>query len=218
MLDAMRDVFECKGCVFVVSADSENIKCGAQERYDENKAKHFFKGIFKSTCRTPVSGFNIKSNVKNQLRDMGVRTSDDAELELYVALIQNSVGNDTAAIDRLFGSYRQLKNMDITGGEVYKDRYKRLLLFALLCIQMQFRDTYNYAVRQRGSITPKFLASFYGESAQPWDTDQMDDKIAAYRDFSSVFAQIINPDGKMEISESECQAFAEALELSSITS
>lgn len=218
LLNAMQDFFECEGCVFVVSADSEYIFCGAQERYDENKAKHFFGGIFKRTYRVPVSGFNIKSNVKDKLRDMDIRAGGDAELELYVALIQNSVGNNTVSIDRLFGSYHQLKDMDMTGGEVYKDRHKRLLLFALLCIQMQFRDIYDYAVRRRDSVTPEFLASLYEESAQPWDTDQTGDKIAAYRDFSRVFAQIINLDGKTEISESECQAFAEVLELSSITS
>ncbi len=216
LLDAMRDFFECKGCVFVVSADYADILRGAQERYDESKAKHFFDGMFKMTFRVPASSFNVKGYAKGKLEDMGVQTEGDAELELYAALIQSSVGKDKEAIDRLFTSSQLLK--DMTDGEVYKDRYKRLILFALLCMQMRFRDAYDYAMRRRDSVTPEFLAELCGEPAQLWNTDQAGDEIAAYRDFGGVFAQIINLDGKAEISEAECQAFAEVLDLSSVTS
>lgn len=216
LLDAMRDFFECRGCVFVISADYSDILRGARECYDENKAKHFFDRMFKMTFRVPASSFNAKSYAKGRLEDMGVPVGDDAELELYAALIQSSVGRDMDAIDRLFTSSQLLK--DMTDGAVYKDRYKRLLLFALLCMQMRFRDTYDYAVRRKDSMTPEFLAGLCGESVQPWDTDQADDEIAAYREFGSVFAQIINLDGKAEISEAECQAFSEVLELSGVTS
>ncbi len=216
LLDAMRDFFECKGCVFVVSTDYANIFRGAQERYGENKAKHFFDGMFKMTFRVPASSFNVKGYAKGKLEDMGVQTGDDAELKLYAALIQSSVGKDKEAIDRLFMSSQLLK--DMTCGEIHGDRYKRLMLFALLCMQTRFRGAYDYAVRRRDSVTPEFLAGLCGESAQPWDTDQSDDEIAAYRDFGGVFAQIINPDGRTEISEAECQAFAEVVELSSVTS
>ncbi len=216
LLDAMRDFFECKGCVFVVSADYADIVRGAQERYDDNKAKRFFDGMFKMTFRVPSSSFNVKGYAKGKLEDIGVQVGGDAELELYAALIQNSVGKDTAVIDHLFTSSQLLK--DMTDGEVYKDRYKRLVLFALLCMQMRFRDAYDYAIGRRDSVTPEFLAELCGESAQPWNTDQADDEIAAYRDFGGVFAQIIDLDGKAEISEAECQAFAEVLDLSSVTS
>lgn len=216
LLDAMRDFFECRGCVFVISADYSDILHGARERYDENKAKHFFDGMFKMTFRVPASSFNAKSYAKGRLEDMGIHVEGDAELDLYAALIQNSVGRDMEAIDRLFTSSQLLK--DMTGEAVYKDRYKRLLLFALLCMQTRFRDTYDYAVRRRDSVAPEFLASLCGESAQPWDMGQTDDEIAAYRDFGGVFAKVINLDGKAEISEAECQAFAEVLELSSVTS
>ncbi len=216
LLDAMRDFFECKGCVFVVSADYGDILRGARERYDEGRAKHFFDGMFKMTFRVPASSFNVKGYVKGKLEDMGVQTGDGAELELYAALIQSSVGRDKEAIDRLFTSSQLLK--DMTGGEVYEDRYKRLALFALLCMQTRFLDAYDYAVGRRDSVTPEFLAGLCGEQAQPWDADQTDGERAAYRDFGGVFAQIINLDGRAEISEAECQAFAEVLELSGVTS
>ena len=216
LLDAMRDFFECRGCVFVISADYSDILRGARERYDENKAKHFFDGMFKMTFRVPASSFNAKSYAKGKLEDMDIQVEDGGELELYAALIQSSVGRDLEAIDRLFTSFQLLK--DMTGEAVCRDRYKRLLLFALLCMQTRFRDAYDHAMRQRSSVTPEFLSDLCGATAQPWDTDQGGDEIAAYRDFGGVFAQVINLDGKTEISEAECQAFAEVLELSSVTS
>lgn len=147
---------------------------------------------------------------------MDIQVEDGGELELYATLIQSSVGRDLEAIDRLFTSFQLLK--DMTGEAVCRDRYKRLLLFALLCMQTRFRDAYDHAMRQRSSVTPEFLSDLCGATAQPWDTDQGGDEIAAYRDFGGVFAQVINLDGKAEISEAECQAFAEVLELSSVTS
>lgn len=216
LLDAMRDFFECRGCVFVVSAGYEAVLRGARERYDENKAERFFDGMFKMSFRVPASSFNVKGYAKGKLEDMGVQTEDDGELELYAALIQNSVGRNTESIDRLFTSCQLLK--DMTGGEVCADRYRRLVLFALLCMQTRFRNAYDHVTRQRDGVTPGFLAGLCGEAAQPWEEDQTEDEIAAYRDFGEVFAQIINLDGEAEISEEECRAFAEVLELSRITS
>lgn len=216
LLEAMEDFFACKRCVFVISANYDSILLGARERYDENKAKSFFDGVFKMTFRIPASSINIKNYTKGKLEAMEVQTENDAELEFYAALILNSIGRNLEAMDRLFVSFQLLR--DMTGEDVYRDRYKRLLLFALLCMQTRFRDAYDYTVRRRDSITPEFLVSLCGESTQPWNKNQTDDEIAAYRDFSGIFMKIINLDDKMEISEAECQAFIEVLELSSVTS
>ena len=42
--------------------------------------------------------------------------------------------------------------------------------------------------------------------------------MAAYRDFGRVFSQIVNLDNDISISETECRAFADVLELSGVTS
>lgn len=216
LLEALRDFFGCRGCVFVVSANYNSILAGARERYDENKAKHFFDRVFQMTFRVPASSINIKSYVEGKLEAMGVRPGDEEEPELCAALVLNSIGRDLETIDRLFVSFQLLR--DMTGEEIFEDRYKRLLLFALLCMQTRFRGAYDYAVERRDSITPQLLASLCGEPEQPWDADQTEEEAEAYRDFGAVFARVVNLDEKAEISREECQAFAAVLELSSVTS
>lgn len=217
LLDAMQDFLVCKGCVFVIAANSSEILNGALERYDERKAKAFFDKMFQMSFRVPESGYNISNYVKGKLENMGLETGDHEELDLYSALIQNSVGRDPESLERLFHSFRLLKNM--VDGEVYQSRYKRMALFALLCMQIRFRDAYDYAVQMRDNVTPEFLTGLCGESARLWDRIQgSDDERAAYRKFGSVFAQVITLDGKAGIAEEECRVFAEVLELSSVTS
>lgn len=216
LLNAMRDFLECKGCVFVIAADYGDIVRGAQEHWDENRAKRFFDETFKMSFRVPSSSYNVHNYVKSKFESMGLRTGDNAELDLYAALIQHSVGKDPESIDRLFHSFQLLK--DMVDEEVYESRYKRLTLFALLCMQTRFRDAYDYAARMRDHITPEFLSGLCGESARLWDTARgSDDEKAAYRNFGSVLAQVINMDEKTEISVAECCAFAEVLELSIVT-
>lgn len=217
LLDAMRDFLACRGCVFVIAADYGNILSGARELYGESRAKRFFDEMFKMSFRVPASSYNVQNYVKSKFEGMGIQAGDGRELDLCAALIQHSVGRDPESIDRLFHSFQLLK--DMVGEEVYESRYKRLALFALLCMQARFRDAYDYAARMRDRVTPEFLTGLCGESAQLWDTPQNGGgEREAYRNFGGVFAQVINLDGRAEISETECRAFAEVLELSCVTS
>lgn len=65
LLEAMRDFFDCEGCVFVVAADYSSVIRGAEERYgqdfDEKKGKNFLTGCFRyrSVCRRQVFRYRI---------------------------------------------------------------------------------------------------------------------------------------------------------------
>lgn len=221
ILEALRDFFECKGCVFVIAADYSTILSGVQELYgqsfDENRGKRFVDEMFKMSFRVPASGYNVLNYVKSKLEQMDVRAEDEAETGIYAALIQNSVGIDPESIDRLFSSFLLLKNM--ADEEMYKNRYKRLALFALLCMQMRFREVYDYAVRMKDHMTKEFLAGLCGVSSLFESREHVSDsEKTAFQNFGNVFAQIIDLDGETEISEAECWAFTEVLEVSSITS
>lgn len=216
LLDAARDFFGCRGCVFIIAADYADILSGARELYGESKAKSFFDQLFQMTFRFSASGYDMQNYINNKIENLGIRTEDEEEPELYAALIQCSVGKDTEAIDRLFVSFQLLQ--DLTGEDVYASRYKRLALFALLCMQTRFRNAYDYAMDRKDNVTPEFLTGLCGESAQPWNPEQTEEEMAAYRDFGRVFSQIVNLDNDRSISETECRAFADVLELSGVTS
>lgn len=221
LLEAMRDFFECKGCVFVIAADYGTILSGVRQlhgqSFDENRGKRFFDEMFKMSFRVPSFGYNVQNYVKSKLEHMDVMTEDEAETDIYAALIQNSVGIDPESIDRLFASFLLLKNM--ADEEMYRSRYKRLVLFALLCMQTRFREVYDYAVKMKDNVTRELLAGLCGVSSQPGGRERVSDsEKAVFQNFGNVFARIINLDGKAEISEAECRAFTEVLEFSGITS
>lgn len=90
---------------------------------------------------------------------------------------------------------------------------------ALLCMQTGFRSVYDHLIQRKDNVTPEFLAGLCGCSPQPWGIERAGDgKKAAFQKFGGVFAHIINVDEDTRISESECRAFVEVLEFSSITS
>lgn len=216
LLEALREFFSCEGCVFVVAADYDNILRGARQRYDEGRAKDFFDEIFKAAFQVPQSSYNLLSYMEGKLADIGVRAEDEAELACYTALAQTSVGRDTETIDRLLVSFQLLQAM--TAEDVFASRYKRLVLFALLCMQKAFRSVYDYAVRCKDRVTPEFLAGLCTGADSLWGAKGADsEEQAAYRSFGEVLSQVVNLDDERAISEGECRAFAEVLELSSVT-
>lgn len=221
LLEAMRGFFDCEGCVFVVSADYNSVIRGATEIYgqdfDENKGKSFFDKIFQVSFRVPASGFNIQNYVKDKLAQIDIYPDDEAELGFYVELIRHSVGIEPKSMDHLFNSFLLLKKL--ADEETYKDKDRRLMLFSLLCMQTKFHEIYDAIVRMKDKLTPDFLADLSGEQSEILNNSRLsDDEKAGFNHFARIFCSIINTDKDESISQSECMAFAEVLDISSITS
>ncbi len=221
LLEALQDFFDCEGCVFAIAADYDNIFSGAQEKYrqsfDEQRGRRFFDELFKMSFRVPSSSYNLTGYIKSKLEHMDIRPEEQAELPSYVELIQSSIGKDPEGIDRLFDSFLLLKNM--ADEELYEDRYQRLVLFALLCMQTKFRSIYEYMVRMKDSMSPLFLTGLCGSSAEFWENvPAVEGEKAAFPEFGTAFAHTINQDEEIEISPAECRAFSEVLAFSAITS
>lgn len=221
LLEAMRNFFDCEGCVFVIAADYSSIIRGAQERYGhalgETKGKDFFDKIFQMSFRVPTSGFNVQNYAKDKLEEIGLDVDGGAELGFYVQLIRHSVGCEPKSMDRLFNSFLLLKNM--ADEELYGNKDRRLMLFSLLCMQTQFHDIYDCLVRMKDKVTPDLLLELCGDRPEVLrDSRLTDDERAAFRDFARVFCDVINADREGGISEEECGVFAEVLDFSSITS
>ena len=220
LLEAMRPFFACEGCVFVVAADFDTVIRGAKERYgdsfDENRGKSFFNKLFRVSFRVPASGFHIQNYVQDKLEKMDIHPGGEEEVVSYVDLIKYSVGCEPKSMDRLFDSFLLIKSM--SDDALYHDRNRRLMLFALLCMQAQFYNVYTFVVRMKDKVTPDFLNSLCGEQAEFLrDAQLSDSEQEEFRDFGRVFAGVINTDRDGGISEEECTVFAEVLEFSSIT-
>lgn len=225
LLETMKNFFGCRGCVFVAAADYDFIIRGAEERYGQNfvgnSGKSFFEKLFQVSFRVPASGLNIQNYVKDKLEQMEIYPEDEGELEIYVSLIRLSVGVEPKSMDRLFNSYLLLKKL--ADEEIYENRDKRHMLFALLCMQTKFREIYDLIVRMKDRVTPDFLAELCGGKSEIVEHSGLtDEEKAEFGEFAGAFWNVIDTDDSEKISESEygmfTRAFREVLEFSSITS
>lgn len=222
MLKALRDFFDCEGCVLAAAVDFGFFQRGMRERPgaepDEEREKALFDEIFQMSFRMPASGYDVRNYVKSRLERMGIPAADDGEeLDLYAALIRQSVGGEPKSMDRLFNSFLLLMNM--ADRELYEDRVQRLMLFALLCMQSRFQAAYDYLKQIRDQVTPALLSGLCGEDSEVAAHSGLSgEERARFLGFAQVFRDIINTDHTAEISQAECAVFARVLEFSSITS
>lgn len=220
LLEAMRDFFDCEGCVFVIAVDYNAVIRGAEERYGQDfsgkKEKSFFDSLFQVSFRVPVSGFNIENYVQDKLEHIGIH-AEVTELDFYVELIQHSVGGDPKILDRLFNSFLLLKKL--AEQEIYESRERRLMLFALLCMQTRFHDAYELIVRMKNKVTPMFLSGLCEEGSGMFtDSLRSEEEAAKFHEFARIFYDVIDKDQQGGISEEESGVFAQVLEFSGITS
>lgn len=222
MLRALRDFFDCEGCVLAAAIDFGFFQRGMRERPgaepNEAEEKALFDEIFQMSFRMPASGYDVRNYVKSKLEHMGIPAAEDSEeLDLYAALIRQSVGGEPKSMDRLFNSFLLLKNM--ADRELYEDRVQRLMLFALLCMQTRFQAAYDYLKQIRDQVTPALLSGLCGEDSEVAARSGLSgEERTKFLSFAQVFHDIINTDHTEEISRAECAVFAKVLEFSSITS
>ena len=95
--------------------------------------------------------------------------------------------------------------------EMFQSKNRRLMLFALLCMQTAFRSVYDYIVRMKDKITPAFLLELCKDGFGTLDCPEISGGgKAEFGDFAGIFRNIIDTDKKRAISEEECSAFAGA--------
>lgn len=103
--------------------------------------------------------------------------------------------------------------------ELYEIRERRLMLFALLCMQTCFRAVYELIVQMKDKVTPDFLSGLCAgqEDVLSGSLRGAEEK-AKFLEFIGIFHDIIDKDRQCGISETECGVFAQVLEVSGITS
>lgn len=221
LLEALRNFFDCEGCVFVAAIDYGFFRRGVKENpdmdLDESQQKSLFDEIFQMTFRIPVSGLQIKNYVSDKLEHMGIYAGDEAEVDFYSDLILHSVGGEPKNMDRLFNSFLLLKNM--ADRELYESRIQRLMLFALLCMQSRFPAMYDQLKRMKDHMTPEFLSGLCGEDSESTNLSGLgEEEKTEFRAFARVLCDVIDTDHTADISRSECSSFARILDFTSITS
>lgn len=220
-LEVLRDYSDCEGCVFVIAIDYGFFLRGMRESFDtdgdESKGQAMFDEIFHMYFRVPASGFHIGNYVRGKFENLGIRPDTEKETGFYAKLIECSVGSEPKNIDRLFNSFRLLKNM--ADGALYENKLQRMMLFALLCMQTRFRSMYDQLIGMKDRVTPEVLSGLCREDSEVVSHSGLSEEDRdEFRGFAEVLYDIIDSDDMEGISMSECGVFTQVLEVSSITS
>lgn len=215
ILDVMKYFFRCKKSMFVIAAEYDSIRRGVEEKYnqdyDERRTKNFFNSIFQASFRVSVSHSEIQSYIKKQLENIEVYTSTPEELETYVELVQHSVGCDSQKMDLPFNSFPILKKMD--DKKLYSSADRKLMLFALCCMQIKYHDIYDFIVRMKDNITPNFMGKLCSNQPEILASLPLNDnEKTEFYSFAKILYDIVTSNNKEGISESDCKIFTEVLD------
>ena len=171
LLECFKNFLDVPNCVFVLAIDYDVIVKGACKKFGEEKGQAFFDKIIKLPFVLPVEHYNLREYLKNYIMNMFDEkqyfTSDD-NIDLYLKIIENSIGNNPRAIGRVFNSFYTMYNMDkisyfnkelnaridLPDSDPYEINITELF-FYLCCVRTTHHKLFNYLLNDIEKIAGK---------------------------------------------------------------
>lgn len=229
LLEVLKLFLECTNCVFIIAVDYDVVARGIRQKYgldvSEEKGKSFFDKIIQLPFKVPVAQYDIKNYVSASLANMNIVVSD-ADVDLFVHLIQTSIGLNPRSMKRLFNTYQLLDIITKSSVRGLEDIERHKILFAIICMQMGHEKFYQYLVsnpidseliEQLGNpetIDECIKEIFHGENIAENDSKY----INRMRKFTKFFCKAIQNDDDDKISEIELANLQSVLKCSSVVS
>lgn len=142
LLEVIKIFLDIKGCVFVLAVDYGVVSRGVQEKYgkdmDEIKGRSFFDKIIQLPFNLPVANYTIGKYLESLFH------IPKEDINLYKKLASSSVGTNPRTLKRMANIMSLLEIV-----AKYEDEPRditpqyRILLFAVLCLQMAFETVYS---------------------------------------------------------------------------
>lgn len=231
LLEVLKIFLDCENCVFILAVDYEVISLGIRQKYGDlnaiQKGKSFFDKIIQLPFKMPVAHYTIRNYVQYLLQRIQVELTDK-DIDLYIALIQTSIGFNPRSIKRLFNIYQLLDFISKKAIPIEDVAERRRLLFAVVCLQTSFEDLYSYL--SKGSFTADTLLALLGGNEQAkaiiakFLPDTQNEKLFARKllrlqSFLRYFLQALNPnaDGEQLCSDEDIEKLKIVLQSSSVT-
>lgn len=152
LLEALKIFLDCEKCVFILAVDYEVVTLGIKEKFGDNvseeKGRSFFDKIIQLPFKMPVAQYDIHKYVKDMMEKMSITPSAE-DIDLYSNLIKTSVGYNPRSMKRLFNTYQLLNIVSNKATASIDDNVKKRVLFAIVCMQMNFEEFYLYLASTR---------------------------------------------------------------------
>lgn len=228
LLEVLKVFLDCENCVFVLAVDYSVVTQGIKQKFgdsvDDEKGKSFFDKIIQLPFKMPVAQYDISNYISAALKAMEIE-NDKKAVKQYVGLIETSIGCNPRSIKRLFNTYKLLDF--IAQGSSYNanDSKRRMILFAIICMQMKFDKLYNFIVSSRDTLSNELFCQLSDYTLINNDENLKeeigiydDDEIARISAFMKKFIDAVQIDDDINISDEELDNLKDILHFSTITS
>lgn len=236
LLEVLKLFLDCEDCVFVLAVDYEVVTRGIKKKFGEDvsgaKGKSFFDKIIQLPFKMPVSNYDVLQYVRENLQAMGMACADD-DAQIYVKLLNTSIGLNPRAMKRLFNTFQLL---DIITSDVATDvepAIRQRMLFGIICMQMAYEGLYrDIAARCRNGLTSSDLMDLAKDDYLTDPESDLYTYLLELRDdgedpgnavlrmhaFMANLVGAIDADSNGEIDDTELRQFTEIMKCSSVTS
>lgn len=228
LLEVLKVFLDCEKCVFVLAVDysvvTQGIKQKIGDSVDEEKGKSFFDKIIQLPFKMPVAQYDISNYISDALKEMGI-AYDEKSVKQYVGLIETSIGCNPRSIKRLFNTYMLLDIISQESSYSANDSKRRMILFAIICMQMEFDELYNFIVSSKDTLSNDLFCQLSDYTLINND-ENLKEEIGIYDDdeimrislFMKKFIDAIQIDDDENISDEEIDNLRNILHFSTITS
>lgn len=226
LLEVLKVFLDCENCVYVLAVDYEVVTQGIKQKFGdmvgEQKGKSFFDKIIQLPFKMPVAQYDICKYVTDQLSKMNMKT-DSTDVKDYVDLISLSIGCNPRSMKRLFNTYLLI---DIILQSTFSSKNRdnvRKLLFATICMQMEFDELYEYIVVNRNTLDGEMLVELTGDILSNDELKESlgitdEGEITRISAYMKKFNAVLQLDDDAEISEEEIENLKDILSFSTVTS
>ncbi len=228
LLEVLKVFLDCEKCVFVLAVDYSVVTQGIKQKFgegvDEEKGKSFFDKIIQLPFKMPVAQYDISNYISDALKTMGF-ADDKKSVEQYVGLVETSIGCNPRSIKRLFNTYRLLDFIAQESSYSANDGKRRMILFAIICMQMEFDELYNFIVSSKDTLSNDLFRQL-SDYALVNNDENLKEEIGIYDDdkimrislFMKKFIDAVQTDDDADISDEEIANLKGILHFSTITS
>ena len=228
LLEVLKVFLDCEKCVFVLAVDYSVVTQGIKQKFgdsvDEEKGKSFFDKIIQLPFKMPVAQYDISNYISDALKEMGI-AYDEKSVKQYVGLIETSIGCNPRSIKRLFNTYMLLDIISQESSYSANDSKRRMILFAIICMQMEFDELYNFIVSSKDTLSNDLFCQLSDYTLINND-ENLKEEIGIYDDdeimrislFMKKFIDAIQIDDDENISDEEIDNLRNILHFSTITS
>ena len=228
LLEILKVFLDIENSIYVLAVDYSVVSQGIKNKFGGNvsveKGKSFFDKIIQLPFKVPLNQYNVIEYIRSLLKGVGVEVENDDVLFQYEKLIRLSIGRNPRSIKRLFNSF-MLINMVAIKKDIFEKKYEqhmKKVLFAILCMQMQYDKLYEYIVEERDSIDEEGVRFFN----KLQNVENLKDLLKIEKPvllmdmaaFVELFNEVIQLDDDLNISPEELAYLQKLLSFSTLTS